>query len=752
MSPHAINLRSDSPALLVEFNLPPGTHARIGASPAAEISLPLAGLADFAGMIGRTPEGSIYHADPDGGNLHHIQLPGALALPPYQFVVFHPAPPIEVLQAKTTLLQPGRKKLTRKKIFAFSAAALVGVITAALVALAIIDRGAEPTAAISQAAPKGAAVSAPETASTQDDGPLSPQKDKTVAPLVNVVPPPEPLVQDSIATAPKETPSPTAKFDLETLAQRVAPAVFRLEVKDAAGIITGTGTAFAISADGLAVTNFHVVEGGESFTARTTQGAEFAISGISATDPAADLALVTLKASNLPFLELGESDSLNIGAPVAVFGAPRGLSGSMSDGILSARRTELEVEGTAMPNGGRVLQITAPISAGSSGSPVIDITGKVIGVAAAGFVAANAQNLNFVIPVEPVKKLRQDFSSGLASAIRQLIPKKEASLPKAKSDPDEAFYKDPDFIALNRHFQSDNWIEMLEVARPMAAKHFGSPFAHYHHALCLHFLGLNEQAEVASKRGLALDPNNSGLWQILASSQDTQRKTGEARENWKKAAALSPSNAITWQQLASSFLREGEFYSAISPLENLRKLDRREFEELLAACRAVRVHPPALRSMLHHFANLDETDGSNATAEATTDPQKLAASLVAGFLRHGVVSDIQAELGDYAPTVNPYFDQGAQQRPAILKDITTYRADWPLRSLRLVEIETARRDDIDTLEATYRLRYSASNGKTSRSGTLRQGIRYTRSEGRWYVSGIQTIERVPESQVPTKER
>ena len=55
MSTHAIHLRSDNPSLLVEFNLQPGTHARIGASPVAEISLPLAGLADIAGVIGRAP-------------------------------------------------------------------------------------------------------------------------------------------------------------------------------------------------------------------------------------------------------------------------------------------------------------------------------------------------------------------------------------------------------------------------------------------------------------------------------------------------------------------------------------------------------------------------------------------------------------------------------------------------------------------------------------------------------------------------
>jgi S1-C subfamily serine protease len=199
-----------------------------------------------------------------------------------------------------------------------------------------------------------------------------------------------------------------AKFDLEALAQRIAPAVFRLEVKDAAGELVSTGTAFAISGDGLAVTNFHVVDGGESFIARTTQGAEFTVSGITATDPAADLALITIKASNLPFLEFGESAPLKVGTPVAVFGSPHGLSGTLPEGILSSRRTEQEFAGKLMPNGGEFLQVTAPISPispGSSGSPVIDQTGRVIGVAAAVLTGQGAQNLNFVIPIEALKKL-----------------------------------------------------------------------------------------------------------------------------------------------------------------------------------------------------------------------------------------------------------------------------------------------------------------------------------------------------------
>lgn len=90
MSPHAIHIRSYSPDLTVEFELPPGTHARIGASPAAEVTLPLTGIAPIWCMLGRFLDGRLFLADSDGVISGRIDLPATLSLPPYRFVVFQP--------------------------------------------------------------------------------------------------------------------------------------------------------------------------------------------------------------------------------------------------------------------------------------------------------------------------------------------------------------------------------------------------------------------------------------------------------------------------------------------------------------------------------------------------------------------------------------------------------------------------------------------------------------------------------------
>lgn len=95
MSIHTIHIRSENPDLLIEFDLPPGTHARIGASPQSEITLPLGGIPPFSGVIGRFHDGRLYLADLDGALSGRIDLPATLSIPPYHFAIFQPDEVVE---------------------------------------------------------------------------------------------------------------------------------------------------------------------------------------------------------------------------------------------------------------------------------------------------------------------------------------------------------------------------------------------------------------------------------------------------------------------------------------------------------------------------------------------------------------------------------------------------------------------------------------------------------------------------------
>lgn len=90
MSLHTIHILSESPDLLIELELAPGTHARIGASPAAEITLPLGGIPPFSCILGRFHDGRLFIANLDNSIARRIDLPATLSLPPYDFLIFQP--------------------------------------------------------------------------------------------------------------------------------------------------------------------------------------------------------------------------------------------------------------------------------------------------------------------------------------------------------------------------------------------------------------------------------------------------------------------------------------------------------------------------------------------------------------------------------------------------------------------------------------------------------------------------------------
>lgn len=197
---------------------------------------------------------------------------------------------------------------------------------------------------------------------------------------------------------------PVAAEDLEGFAARVRPSVVMLQVVDARGDPQGNGTGFFISADGLVVTNHHVAVAGPS-VAVLADGSRRAILGQLATDEDADVAIIRIEGDGYPALTLGDSHTLAVGEKVVVIGSPMGLDQTVSEGIVSALRPEglareLHNEAAAKAP---LVQITAPIAPGSSGSPVLTLDGSVIGVAQSVYVLGN---LNFAVAIEAVKELR----------------------------------------------------------------------------------------------------------------------------------------------------------------------------------------------------------------------------------------------------------------------------------------------------------------------------------------------------------
>ncbi len=201
----------------------------------------------------------------------------------------------------------------------------------------------------------------------------------------------------SISTAPAQTTLPA-----EDIAEKALAATVSLEMKDKNGKTLGIGSGFFVKTD-LIATNYHVIEGAAKGTAKLVgKSTTYNVEGVTATDKINDLALLKVNAYGTKPLSLGDSDKVRIGETVYVAGNPKGLEGTFSDGIISSRRDKLTKER---------LQMTAPISPGSSGGPVLNHKGEVIGVSFAGHTALDAQNLNFAIPSNPLKKLLEQSKS-----------------------------------------------------------------------------------------------------------------------------------------------------------------------------------------------------------------------------------------------------------------------------------------------------------------------------------------------------
>lgn len=198
-----------------------------------------------------------------------------------------------------------------------------------------------------------------------------------------------PASKKAKATPAQPAPVPARVFSTEELFQMASPAVILIEIYDAEGHKRGLGSGFAVSSDGTGVTNYHVIRGASRATAKFGDGTFATVSGVVAYDPGHDVAVIKVQGASPPTLKLGNSDKLRVGDHIVAIGSPLGLQNTMSEGIVSALRMG-------------IVQMSAPISPGSSGGPVLNTAGEVVAVSVA--TVTEGQNLNFAVPITWAKR------------------------------------------------------------------------------------------------------------------------------------------------------------------------------------------------------------------------------------------------------------------------------------------------------------------------------------------------------------
>jgi S1-C subfamily serine protease len=239
-----------------------------------------------------------------------------------------------------------------------------------------------------------------------------------------------------------------------SVVERVSPAVISVtghgnEARQ------GSGSGFLITPDGFAITNSHVVAGRRKLIAETADGDRVDASVVG-DDPATDVALLRLVASDLPSGEIGDSGALRVGQLVIAMGSPLGLHSTVSTGVVSALgRSMRGQDGRLIEN---VIQHAAPINPGNSGGPLLDSRGRVVGVNTA--IIAFAQGLGFAIPAATARWVATELLQHGSVRRRQLgVTAATRQLPRS-------LVREMDLLA-------DQAVEVIEVSRGSAAERSG---------------------------------------------------------------------------------------------------------------------------------------------------------------------------------------------------------------------------------------------------------------------------------------
>ena len=203
--------------------------------------------------------------------------------------------------------------------------------------------------------------------------------------------------------------------DIPAIAKAANGAIVSIVMFDKDSHAIAQGSGFLISNDGVILTNYHVIAEGSSAVVKLPDGTLYVVDGVLASDKVRDVAVIKAHGSNFRTLTLGNSDQLQVGEEVVAIGNPLSLESTVSNGIVSGIRTVEE-------EGGKFLQVTTPISPGSSGGPLFNMAGEVVGITT--LYLEGGENLNFAIPINDAKRLLLAKSSKIQALPNETEPVK----------------------------------------------------------------------------------------------------------------------------------------------------------------------------------------------------------------------------------------------------------------------------------------------------------------------------------------
>ncbi len=314
----------------------------------------------------------------------------------------------------------------------------------------------------------------------------------------------------------------SADTKLTRLVKKIRPAVVTIIVYNMNKEVENIGTGFFIDKKGHLVTNYHVLVGKYSADVKTLDGKTYPVKLLLAENQPADLVKVQVDIPEKEVRWLKVSEELpSIAQQVVVVGSPMGLEQTVSEGIVSSIRE--------IPAIGSFFQMSAPISPGSSGSPVVSMKGKVLGVAT--FQYAQGQNLNFAISAKSISELK---------ARTQAVSISEWTYNLSKQKP--------------------------RLAAEMCQKGFNFSIN-----------GQDQKALQYFKKATERDPNDPMAWYGLGYCHAGLNNHDSAIEAYKQAIRVNPYDEVTHFQLGNYYSKIGRHEDAIAAYKEVVRINP-EFE------------------------------------------------------------------------------------------------------------------------------------------------------------------------------
>ncbi len=374
--------------------------------------------------------------------------------------------------------------------------------------------------------------------------------------------------------------------DLVQLTGRVQRAVVKVTTYDVEKKPVGIGSGFFVDKSGHLVTNYHVLKGAYAAEVTTYDGHKYPVQGILAQNEAADLIKVKVKIPEKGVYRVTVTPDIPaIAERIIVVGSPLGLDQTVSEGIVSAVRE--------FPGIGRIFQMSAPVSKGSSGSPVINMHGKVIGVVS--FISVSGQNLNFAVAGQSVLNLKAEKTTKTMSewtySVSRQKPRLAAELckkgfefsiqgkyKKALEYYKEAAAKSPDdaevWLGLGSCYVGlEQPSAAIEAFKEATRFNPNKTQAHYYLGRYYQVLGYHKEALESYQTTVSIDRDYGPAYLGLAEIYSEQKRLDNEKEAFEQLLRIWPDYAASHYNMGIIYAKLKRYQDAINAYKQALAID-----------------------------------------------------------------------------------------------------------------------------------------------------------------------------------